>query len=168
MPVSTTTEVELCWCFCCSLPEDPSTLSALYGLFPPVTFLNDDASPFPPISLPACVPARRLWPMAPSRLSLLLLYHLLHGVCPQIVDVELERLSKHLAAMRERLLELLMAADLGDGVKVHGPRNPSLRLPNTLSIGVPGVEARVLLERVRGAGEHASIAIRLCFGKRCI
>ncbi|CAN0602236.1 unnamed protein product, partial [Ectocarpus sp. 12 AP-2014] len=67
------------------------------------------------------------------------------------VDVELERLSKHLSAMRERLLELLLAADLGDGVKVHGPRNPSLRLPNTLSIGLPGVEARVLLERVRGA-----------------
>ncbi|CAM9277030.1 unnamed protein product [Ectocarpus fasciculatus] len=70
------------------------------------------------------------------------------GKAAEIVDVELERLSKHLAAMRERLLGLLMAANLVDGVKVHGPRNPSLRLPNTLSIGLPGVEARVLLERL--------------------
>lgn len=67
----------------------------------------------------------------------------------QIVDAELDRLSKHLAAMREHLLELLLAADLGEGVRVHGPRDPSLRLPNTLSIGIPGVEARVLLEKVR-------------------
>lgn len=66
----------------------------------------------------------------------------------QIVDVELHRLSKHLAAMRARLLDILVAADLGDGVKVHGPRDQSLRLPNTLSIGIPGVEARVLLEKV--------------------
>lgn len=66
----------------------------------------------------------------------------------QIVDTELDQLSKHLASMRERLLELLLAADLGEGVRVHGPRDPSLRLPNTLSIGIPGVEARVLLEKV--------------------
>lgn len=69
-------------------------------------------------------------------------------MCVQIVDTELDQLSKHLAAMRERLLELLLAADLGEGVRVHGPRDPSLRLPNTLSIGIPGVEARVLLEKV--------------------
>lgn len=66
----------------------------------------------------------------------------------QIVDVELEQLAKHLAAMRERLLDVLLAADLGEGIKVHGPQDPSLRLPNTLSIGIPGVEARVLLEKV--------------------
>ncbi len=70
--------------------------------------------------------------------------------CSQIVNVELDRLSKHLAAMRARLLDLLLEAGLGEGVKVHGPRDPSLRLPNTLSIGIPGVEARVLLERVSG------------------
>lgn len=50
--------------------------------------------------------------------------------------------------MRARLLAILLAAGLGEGVKVHGPRDPSLRLPNTLSVGIPGVEARVLLERV--------------------
>lgn len=66
----------------------------------------------------------------------------------QIVDVELDRLSQHLAAMRARLLDILLAADLGEGVRVHGPRDQSLRLPNTLSIGIPGVEARLLLERV--------------------
>lgn len=68
----------------------------------------------------------------------------------QIVDVELEQLSEHLSAMRARLLEVLLAAGLGAGVKVHGPRDPSLRLPNTLSIGIPGLEARVLLEKVGG------------------
>ena len=66
----------------------------------------------------------------------------------QIVDVELDQLSKHLAAMRERLLDVILAADLGEGVKVHGPRDSSLRLPNTLSIGIAGVEARALLEKV--------------------
>lgn len=66
----------------------------------------------------------------------------------QIVDAELDRLWDHLTDMRARLLELLLAADLGEGVTVHGPHDPSLRLPNTLSIGIPGVEARVLLERV--------------------
>lgn len=65
------------------------------------------------------------------------------------MDLELERLSKHLADMRARLLEHLEAADLGKGMLVHGPRDPSLRLPNTLSVGVPGLEARELLERVR-------------------
>lgn len=52
--------------------------------------------------------------------------------------------------MRARLLNALLKAGLGEGVKVHGPRDPSLRLPNTLSIGIPGLEARVLLERVGG------------------
>eukprot|EP00903_Cladosiphon_okamuranus_P013005 g12134.t2 len=70
------------------------------------------------------------------------------GKAAEIVNVELDQLSKHLAAMRARLLDILLAADLGEGVKVHGPRDPSLRLPNTLSIGIPGVEARVLLERL--------------------
>lgn len=51
--------------------------------------------------------------------------------------------------MRTRLLEHLEAADLGKGMRVHGPRDPSMRLPNTLSVGVPGLEARELLERVR-------------------
>lgn len=66
----------------------------------------------------------------------------------QIVNVELDKLSKHLAAMRARLVDVLLAANLGEGVKVHGPRDPSLRLPNTLSIGIPGIEARVLLDKV--------------------
>lgn len=31
-------------------------------------------------------------------------------------------------------------------VQIHGPRDPALRLPNTLSIGVPGLEAHALVE----------------------
>ncbi|CAM9215244.1 unnamed protein product, partial [Hapterophycus canaliculatus] len=71
------------------------------------------------------------------------------GMAAEVVNAELEQLSKHLAAMRERLLELLSAAGLTlEGVKVHGPRHPRLRLPNTLSIGFPGIDARALLERL--------------------
>ena len=51
--------------------------------------------------------------------------------------------------MRARLLEHLEAANMSKGMRVHGPRDPSMRLPNTLSVGVPGLEARELLERVR-------------------
>lgn len=82
----------------------------------------------------------------------------------QIVDVELARLSDHLAAMRARLLDILLAADLGEGVKVHGPRDPSLRLPNTLSIGIPGVEARVLLEKVGGKTKRHLVIVLLSAG----
>ncbi|CAM9194051.1 unnamed protein product [Scytosiphon promiscuus] len=71
------------------------------------------------------------------------------GKAAEIVDAELDQLSKHLAAMRERLLELLLAAGLASqGVKVHGPSDPCMRLPNTLSIGFPGVDARILLDRL--------------------
>lgn len=82
----------------------------------------------------------------------------------QIVDVELARLSDHLAAMRARLLDILLAADLGEGVKVHGPRDPSLRLPNTLSIGIPGVEARVLLEKVGEKTKRHLVIVLLSAG----
>lgn len=50
--------------------------------------------------------------------------------------------------MRARLLELLVAGDLGEAMQIHGPRDAALRLPNTLSIGVPGLEARTVLEMV--------------------
>lgn len=81
----------------------------------------------------------------------------------QVVDLELERLSKHLASMRARLLACLTANGsgvLGDGVKIHGPLDPALRLPNTLSIGVPGLEARVLLETVRKCYDFFLISAR--------
>lgn len=51
--------------------------------------------------------------------------------------------------MRERLLGRLMSTELGKRIHVHGPKDACLRLPNTLSLGVPGLEARLLLEKVR-------------------
>lgn len=65
-----------------------------------------------------------------------------------MVNLELEQLSKHASGMRARLLKHLEEADLGEGVRVHGPQDPLLRLPNTLSIGIPGLQARVLLDTV--------------------
>lgn len=58
--------------------------------------------------------------------------------------------------MRARLLEHLQGASLGGGVRVHGPRDPLLRLPNTLSIGIPGLQARVLLDTV-SSGNRLSL-----------
>lgn len=52
--------------------------------------------------------------------------------------------------MRTLLLELLVSGGLGDGMRIHGPRDPALRLPNTLSIGVPGLEAHKLIDTVGG------------------
>lgn len=54
--------------------------------------------------------------------------------------------------MRERLLNNLQKADLRPGIRVHGPQDASLRLPNTLSIGIPGLNARALIEKVRVLG----------------
>lgn len=65
----------------------------------------------------------------------------------QVVELELEQLSKHMAAMRERLLERIKSS-LEQEVTVHGPTEPSLRLPNTLSIGVAGLDAHALLGKV--------------------
>lgn len=48
-------------------------------------------------------------------------------------------------AMRDRLQSRLAAAlggADGSGVRVHGPADDGLRLPNTLSIGVRGVRRR--------------------------
>lgn len=51
--------------------------------------------------------------------------------------------------MRAYLLKRLEATDLGREMRVHGPRDPSERLPNTLSVGITELDARELLERVR-------------------
>lgn len=51
--------------------------------------------------------------------------------------------------MRERLLGRLMSTELGERIHVHGPKDACLRLPNTLSFGIPGLEARLLLEKAR-------------------
>lgn len=70
--------------------------------------------------------------------------------------MELEKISEHMAMMRELLLERL-SSRWGKLLKVHGPRDPDMRLPNTLSIGLRGLDARTLLEGVRILREIAGV-----------
>lgn len=55
--------------------------------------------------------------------------------------------------MRERLRERLEKG-FGGRLKIHGPRDPASRLPNTLSVGVSGLDARAFLDKVGGKGSE--------------
>ena len=50
-----------------------------------------------------------------------------------------------MAATRDRLLAALSAGLPAGCLRVNGPADASLRLPNTLSVGVKGVRASVLV-----------------------
>ena len=85
------------------------------------------------------------------------------GKASEIALAELDRNAKHMEQMRNRLLEHLKR-HLGDEhVKPNGPLDPSLRLPNTLSVGIKGVQSSHLLEQIgrdvaasAGAACHSS------------
>jgi cysteine desulfurase len=64
------------------------------------------------------------------------------GAACRIVHAELRHDIQRMTDLRDRLQELLLDA-IGDAV-VHG--HPIERLPNTLSISVPGIEGRKILE----------------------
>ena len=80
-------------------------------------------------------------------------------------DLALESLPQamqHMEAMRSRLLAKLKQA-VGDDIRPNGPVDPQFRLPNTLSIGIPGIISGSLLQKVghlvaasAGAACHAS------------
>jgi len=73
------------------------------------------------------------------------------GRACEIASDERPALSRHMEATRARLAQLLTEAlgdasqDTSGGVLIHGPADPELRLPNTLSIGLRGVRAAELL-----------------------
>jgi cysteine desulfurase len=68
--------------------------------------------------------------------------------------------AAHLEAMRARLLQRLQDL-LGDNmVRANGPEDPSLRLPNTLSVGLKGICGRDLLGTI--ADEVAASAGATC------
>ncbi len=70
------------------------------------------------------------------------------GEAARIASRELGDLRAHMAATRARLAERLVS-ELPDGsTRIHGPADEAHRLPNTLSIGIRGVSAPALLERL--------------------
>ncbi|CAM9860056.1 unnamed protein product, partial [Phaeothamnion confervicola] len=75
------------------------------------------------------------------------------GRAAAVADAELETLAAHMRAMRERLRRRLLSG-LGEKYagrcRFFGPREEALRLPNTLSVSVPGVQAARLLAAVGG------------------
>jgi cysteine desulfurase len=55
----------------------------------------------------------------------------------------------HMEGLRTRLLERL-TEEIGEGepIRPNGPTDPSQRLPNTLSIGIPGIVSGALLNKI--------------------
>ena len=82
------------------------------------------------------------------------------GAACAIVAAEREETATHMALMVDRLREILIEGLGADAVRVNGPAAASLRLPNTLSVGLRGVSASALLESV--AEEVAASAGAAC------
>lgn len=72
-------------------------------------------------------------------------------------NAEAESRAERWRRLRDRL-EVGLTAALGrESVLVHGPTEPSLRLPQTLNIGFPGLDGDALLMQLDLAGVCASI-----------
>jgi cysteine desulfurase len=67
------------------------------------------------------------------------------GAAAALVHKSLDAAVERTEKLRDRLLALLKAG-VGDGLVLHGARSP--RLPNTLSVSLPGVMGQELLARV--------------------
>jgi len=109
------------------------------------------------------------------------------GTASDIVRAEAEPLARHMRAMRGRLRARLSAALGAENVRINGPAaheiddgplcmdDPLRSLPNTLSIGLRGVVASVLLEELNcemaasasAACHTADIAESQASVKRC-
>ncbi len=76
------------------------------------------------------------------------------GKACELVRIGLEGYSKQLKNRRD-LLEKLILEGFPNAV-VHG--HPEMRLPNTLSIGFPGIEAAALLDSMKGVAASAGAA----------
>ncbi len=60
--------------------------------------------------------------------------------------------------LRQRArLETALRGIMGDQIVIHGPTDPSLRLPQTLHVGFPGLDGNALLMRLDLAGIQASL-----------
>ncbi|KAI2506365.1 Aminotransferase class-V [Fragilaria crotonensis] len=84
------------------------------------------------------------------------------GKAAELALDNLPATMQHMEAMRSRLLEKLIKA-IGDDIRPNGPIDPQHRLPNTLSIGIPGIVSGSLLNKIghqvaasAGAACHSS------------
>ena len=84
------------------------------------------------------------------------------GKAAELALDNLPATMQHMEAMRSRLLEKLIKA-IGDDIRPNGPSDPQHRLPNTLSIGIPGIVSGSLLNKLgnevaasAGAACHSS------------
>ena len=76
------------------------------------------------------------------------------GAAAQLAKEQLNENQKHYCQTRDYLQKLLSEAF--PGVKING--NPENRLPNTLSISFPKVEANTLIDRLEGVAASAGAA----------
>ena len=83
------------------------------------------------------------------------------GAACALIDAERDRLPQHMEACTDELRRVLRR-DLGEygeeggldevepsGVRFNGPTDAAKRLPNTVSVGIKGVSASVLLDSLR-------------------
>ena len=76
------------------------------------------------------------------------------GTAARLAGSELARETDHLAVLRDRLQHMLMTAFPAATVNGH----PIERLPNTLSIGIPGIEAAQVLSQLKDVAVSAGAA----------
>jgi cysteine desulfurase len=57
--------------------------------------------------------------------------------------------AERMERLRCRLLDNLISSLGSDMVRVNGPKDPSRRLPNTLSVGLKGIQSGALLEKIQ-------------------
>jgi cysteine desulfurase len=69
------------------------------------------------------------------------------GTAADLAVQNLPANMKHMEAMRSRLLKNLKR-EIGDEIRPNGPTDPQHRLPNTLSIGIPGIVSGSLLNKI--------------------
>jgi cysteine desulfurase len=75
------------------------------------------------------------------------------GAACALIDAEKDRLPKYMEACTDalrRVLELELGGyDGGTGIRFNGPVSKANRLPNTVSVGVKGTSAGVLLDSLK-------------------
>lgn len=70
------------------------------------------------------------------------------GKAAELVSHELPATSVHMCALRDSLRSQLLAGLPAGAARINGPAEDALRLPNTLSIGIKGIQASALLAQL--------------------
>lgn len=71
------------------------------------------------------------------------------GAAAELAFTERSEQQQHMRQMRDRLRAGLLALFPPEIVQVNGPKDPSLLLPNTLSISIKGLSAPSLLQMLQ-------------------